>query len=116
MTLKPNLRVERGANCQRATKRATVDEHLELDAFQIEMNPEELAAGERILQWLESNDSTRKAPVVFVCGSSRRGFFEWYPARLAFTATHAPAIGGTAKTDVQLLRAESRWANLSQIL
>src|ERR1044072_1270303 len=112
VTLEPNLRVERGADCQRAAQGTSIDEDLEFDAFQIEMNPEELATGKRISQRLEGNDSTGETPVVFVCGASRRGFFEGQPACLSFAATHARAIGKTAKTNVQLLRAESGWTNL----
>jgi len=116
VTLKPNLRVECGANCEGATQRASIDEHFEFNAVQIEMNPEEFASGKRIPQRLEGNDATRETPVVFVCGSSRRGFFEGHPARFALAATHARAIGETAETDVQLLRAKSRWTNFSKIL
>ena len=48
VTLEPNLRIECGANCKGSTQCATVNQHFEFDAFEIEMNPEELAAGERI--------------------------------------------------------------------
>ena len=49
VTLQPNLRVKRGADGQRvAAQGALVNENFEFDAFEVEVNPEELASGKRI--------------------------------------------------------------------
>ena len=45
VSLKPNFRLEHRPHTQLTTQRAPVDEHFELDALEIEMNPEQLAAG-----------------------------------------------------------------------
>ena len=48
VSLKPNFRIERCADTQLATQRATVDEHFEFDTFEIEVNPEQLTTRQRI--------------------------------------------------------------------
>ena len=46
VSLKPNFRFERGPNGECvATQGALVYENFEFDAFEIEMNPDEFAAG-----------------------------------------------------------------------
>ena len=46
VTLKPNFRIERRSNRQRISAQcALVNENFELDAFEIEMDPNQLFAG-----------------------------------------------------------------------
>ena len=59
VSLKPNLRIERGSDSQRTAAECTlINQNFELDAVQIEMNPKEFAAGKRILQWFESDNAS----------------------------------------------------------
>src|SRR2546423_1812250 len=117
VSLQPNLRVEVCADSQSiATQRALIDEHFELDALEIEMNPEELASGKRISQRLESDHAPRQTPVVFMCSPRRRCFLQRRPMRLSLPASYAGPIRKPAQTDVKFLRAETSWTNFREIL
>src|SRR5215212_7877536 len=99
--LKPNLRVECSADSQGvAAQDALIDEHFQLDAFEVEMNPEEIASGKRVFQRFESDYAARQTPIILVRRPRGRGLFEGHPTRLPFPAPHARAISKTTKTDV----------------
>lgn len=56
VALKPNFGFDSCADAQRiSTERTLINQDLELDAFEVEMNPEKLASGKRVLQWFESD-------------------------------------------------------------
>lgn len=58
MSLKPDFRFESRADPQcAAPQHAPVYQHFELNAFQIEMNPEKLASRKRVSQWFEGDDA-----------------------------------------------------------
>src|ERR1044071_8218447 len=110
VSLKPNLSIECGSDSQGvAAQGALVDEHFELDAFEIEVNPEELASGKWVSQRFESDHAARQTPIILMRCAGGRGFFEWHPPRLRLSSPHARAIRQTTKTDVQLLSAKPRW-------
>jgi len=83
MALQPNFSIKRCADCQRiAAQSALVDENFELDAFEIEMNPNEILAGQRIAQRFKSDYATRQTPIVLMGCARGCGFFQRQPACL----------------------------------
>jgi len=58
VSLEPNLGVEHCADCQWcATQRSLVHKYFKFHPVQVEMNPEKLTSGKRILQRPESDDA-----------------------------------------------------------
>src|ERR1051326_6119991 len=118
VALQPDLCGEVCADGERvAAERAAVDEHFELEPFEVNIDPAKLAARNRVAERLEREDAARQRPVVLVRGARRRGHFERVPARpLGARRRDAGAVGESAKPDVQLLRAEAFGADLGQVL
>src|SRR5687768_2006778 len=80
MSLKPNFRVEHRADHQRITaQRALVDQNLQLDAFEVDMNPHEILTRKWITQRFERYDATGQTPVVLVGRAGRGRFFQRQP-------------------------------------
>ena len=59
MTLQPDLSVERNSWRQSVpAQRSLVYQDFEIHSLEIEMHPIQVAAGERILEWLKSDNAT----------------------------------------------------------
>src|SRR6266403_1793729 len=80
------------------------------------MNPKQFAAGKRISEWLEGNNATRQTPVVLVRRARGSRLLQRQPTSLGWCSPHTGPIGKPAKTDVQLLRAETGRFDFGQVL
>ena len=80
--MQPDLGGEGRADRERvAPQRPPVDEDFELQAFEVEVDPVELAPRHGVAQRLERDDAARERPVVLVRGARGRGLFERLPER-----------------------------------
>jgi hypothetical protein len=57
VSLKPHFGVECGSDTKLAAQGSSIDQHFEFDSFTIEVNPEQFASGEWVLQRLKSDDA-----------------------------------------------------------
>src|SRR6476660_2894399 len=77
VTLQPDFGRERGADLERsAGERAGMHEHFQFQGADVHVDPIELAAGERIAQWLEGDHPAAKNPIVFMRGARGYGPLE----------------------------------------
>src|SRR5947199_9048771 len=116
VSLQPDFSHKHCAGHERTTQRATVDQHFELEFFQIKIDPVKLAARERIAERLNRNHASRQTPIILMRRTCRCALFQRLPVSTNGSLADARIVSQTAEADVQLARAESGVAYLRQIL